>query len=122
MASADSFAIELPPVPAQSLEGLESSMIPLFDDALLSSLVGSSFVNPPEESTHSSPAGYSPSHAVPSPQPVEGTPDVTGSSSDELAHGRSGIIQKLPKKRLGGTNNFSLNSCADRRKRLRMLM
>lgn len=112
MASADSYAIELPPVPAQPLEGVDAGMIPLFDDELLGGLVpGQSFSNSPEDGATPaslSPSGYSPTHGVPSPQAHEMQGPME-SSSDELGHLRGGIIQKLPNKKRTGV--YHSRSC-----------
>lgn len=112
MASADSFAIELPPVPTQPLEAMESGIMPsLFDDALLGGLVaGPTFSAPAEDGAASlSPSGYSPSHAVPSPQPPEFLQGPMESSSDELAQRvRGAIIQKLPTKKRTGLEDVSV--------------
>lgn len=105
MSGVDSFAIELPPVPLQSFDA-DSGLMPLFDEPILGGFAVPSYAASSVDSIHSSPVGYSPTHAMPSPQTADGMPGMTESSSDELAHARSGIIDKLPtKKRMGTTSS-----------------
>lgn len=91
MAGVDSFAIELP-VPVdwdKPLYITDSGIGSLFEDTRAAAPEAPFFV--PDDSAHSSPAGYSPPH-VQSPQPACA---ATESSSEE-SHVRQPIIEKLP--------------------------